>query len=297
VQSADSADGNRSAHTDSPVTRQAERMAVREIHDPTDPSGDDAVAKKTGTQAIERAIRILRLFTETEQPWSLTEVARASGLTTATTHRILSTLVRERLLANDPTSERYQIGPDSLFLFAAAARRYGIAAARTELESVARATHETAAIGVLDGCDTIVVLQAESDLPLRFSRPIGTRVPMHVSALGKAIFAFSGKDLGATLNALGKLHRFTEHTVISKPRLLAELAEVRQRGWAINDNERWEGVRAIAVPIIQGGDVARAALGVQGPADRLPDDRLPAIFEQLQASARRMAQHLSLSSL
>src|SRR3954463_348997 len=122
------------------------------------PARDDGLAKKTGTQAIERAISILRLFSISDTPMSLTEVARTAGLTTATTHRILATLVRERLLANDPATERYQIGPDSLFLFAAAPRGFGVDAARGELEQLVDATHETAAIGVLDGCDTIVVL-------------------------------------------------------------------------------------------------------------------------------------------
>ncbi|MCU1504101.1 MAG: Transcriptional regulator, IclR family [Ilumatobacteraceae bacterium] len=258
---------------------------------------DELTSKKTGTQAIERAISILRLFTEGDRAWSLTEVARAAGLTTGTTHRILATLVRERLLANDPASERYRIGPDSLFLFAAAARRFGIAATRSELEVVVSRTHETAALGVLDGCDTIVVLQVESDLPLRFSRPIGTRVPMHVSAMGKAILAFSGRDSSATLDALGELHRFTDHTVTDKPRLLGELDVARARGWTINDNERYEGVRAVAVPILQGDDPVRASIGIQGPAERLPDSRVVEIVEHLQTSAQRIAQHLSLTTL
>ena len=86
-----------------------------------------------GIAALERALAILRLFTSNDDPRSLTEIARAVGLSPATTHRIVATLVRERLLANDAATERYQIGPDSLFLFAAAARRYGIAAARSGL--------------------------------------------------------------------------------------------------------------------------------------------------------------------
>ena len=94
--------------------------------------------RKTGTQAIERGIAILRLFARTDTPLTLSEVARTVDLNTTTTHRILATLVRERLLANDATSERYRIGPDSLLLFAAAARRYGIAAARSELEAARR---------------------------------------------------------------------------------------------------------------------------------------------------------------
>lgn len=255
----------------------------------------DTVAKKTGTQAIERAISILRLFADGDGTRSLTEVSRAVGLNPATTHRILASLVRERLLANDPLSERYEIGPDSLFLFAAAARRYGIAAARSELETLTALIHETAAIGVLDGSDTIVVLQVECDLPLRFTRKVGTRVPAHVSAMGKAILAFS-PGVASRVEALGELHRFTDHTVTDRPQLLAELAETRQRGWAVNDNERWDGVRALAVPIVSGTLPVTASLGIQGPAERLPDSRMADVVGALQASAHRLSLHLQVTT-
>jgi IclR family transcriptional regulator, acetate operon repressor len=259
-------------------------------------TGNPAV-KKTGTQAIERAISILRLFADNETPLSLTEIARAVGLTPTTAHRILATLVRERLLANDAAlSERYQIGPDSLLLFAAAARRFGVAAARSELEALVEATHETAAIGVLDGRDTIIVLQVESDLPLRFSRDLGTRVPTHVSAMGKAILAFSTDDRSTGVATLGKLHRFTDRTITDRPKLLAELEETRQRGWAVNDNERYDGVRGIAVPISRPDEPVRAALGVQGPAERLSDARIDEVVEALRTSARRLSLHLQLTS-
>ena len=252
--------------------------------------------RKTGTQAIERGIAILRLFARTDQPLTLSDVARAVELNTTTTHRILATLVRERLLANDASSERYRIGPDSLFLFAAAARRYGIAAARSELEVLAGVTHETSALGVLDGDDAIMVLQVESDMPLRFSRALGTRIPWHVSALGKAILAFSSDDLAGLVEAHGELRRFTDHTIIDKACLVAELEQVRERGWAINDNERYDGVRAFAVPILHADEPARAAVGLQGPSDRLPDSRAEELVDALRSSSERLSLHVQITT-
>ena len=259
-------------------------------------TADGDTGRKTGTQAIERGIAILRLFARTDTPMTLSDVARAVDLNTTTTHRILATLVRERLLANDATSERYRIGPDSLLLFAAAARRYGIAAARSELELLAEVTHETSALGVLDGDDTIMVLQVESDMPLRFSRALGTRIPWHVSAMGKAILAFSGQDLSTLVEAHGELFRFTDHTIVDRARLLAELEQVRDRGWAINDNERYDGVRAFAVPILHTDAPARAAVGLQGPSERLPDARIDDLVAALQASAERLGLHLQITT-
>jgi len=255
--------------------------------------GEDA--KKTGTQALERAIAVLRLFADEDAPQSLTQVSRALGLNPTTTHRILATLVRERLLAHDASSERYRIGPDALLLFAAAARRYGIAAARAELDALVAATNETAALGMLDASDIVVVLQAESALALRVSRPVGTRVPAHVSAMGKAMIAF-GTDPGAHVDALGKLHSFTAHSITDKPRLLEDLRLTRERGWAVNDNERYDGVRAVAVPIVRGDEPVRAAVGLQGPSERFVDSRIDELVALLQGSARRLAVVLQISS-
>ena len=252
--------------------------------------------RKTGTQAIERGIAILRLFARTDQPLTLSDVARAVDLNTTTTHRILATLVRERLLANDAASERYRIGPDSLFLFAAAARRYGIAAARSELEVLAGVTHETSALGVLDGDDTIMVLQVESDMPLRFSRASGTRIPWHVSAMGKAILAFSSDDLASLVEAHGELHRFTDHTIIDTgpprrrtrtgPR--ARVGHQRQR--AIRRRAR---LRRPDPPRRRTG---ACSVGLQGPSDRLPDSRVGELVDALRSSSERLSLHVQITT-
>lgn len=267
-------------------------MAYGQNEEMADPDG---AARKTGTQAIERAISILRLFAYDDEPQSLTNVARTVGLSTATTHRILASLVRERLLTYDGAVERYRIGPDAVFLFAAGARRYGITAARHELDDLVRCTRETAALGVLDGTDTIIVLQSESDLPLRFSRPVGTRVPVHVSAMGKAILVNTSVDLRACVDALGELHRYTDDTITERDQLIEELELVRERGWAVNDNERYDGVRAVAVPVRDGDTPVRAAVGIQGPATRLPDARLDEVVAALREAAARLARHLDIT--
>ena len=143
--------------------------------------------------------------------------------------------------------------------------------------------------------DAIMVLQVESDMPLRFSRALGTRIPWHVSAMGKAILARSDRELAGCVAQLGELHRYTPSTITEPQRLLAELELARQRGWAINDSERWDGVRAVAVAVASDDGPARAAIGVQGPASRLPDSRLDEIVAAMRASADRLALHLQLT--
>ncbi|HRE03523.1 MAG TPA: IclR family transcriptional regulator C-terminal domain-containing protein, partial [Ilumatobacteraceae bacterium] len=88
----------------------------------------------------------------------------------------------------------------------------------------------------------------------------------------------------------------TDHTITDSPRLLAELAESAERGWTTNDNEHWPGVRALAVPIEDGSGNVTAALGVQGPSDRLSDERLPEVVAALQTSAHRLSLSLPITT-
>jgi len=98
------------------------------------------------------------------------------------------------------------------------------------------------------------------------------------------------------VDAHGELHRFTDHTIVDKALLVAELEQVREQGWAINDNERYDGVRAFAVPILHSDERARASVGLQGPSDRLPDERIDELVAALQASAERLSLHLQITT-
>jgi Bacterial transcriptional regulator len=127
-------------------------------------------------------------------------------------------------------------------------------------------------------------LAVPSPQPLRFDQLPGSRVPIHTSAMGKCLLAFAppvpGTDV-EILSGLPRLARFTDRTITRRDRLAAELRETRERGWALNDEERNPGVRAVATPVLDAAGAASAAVAIQGPAMRLPDDRLPSVARQI----------------
>ena len=138
---------------------------------------------------------------------------------------------------------------------------------------------------VRSGAEVLVVVAVPSPQPLRFDQLAGSRVPIHTSAMGKCLLAFAPSLPGTgidVLRGLPRLARFTDRTITRRDRLAAELQQTRNRGWALNDEERNPGVRAVAVPVLDAAGSAVAAVAVQGPATRLPDDRL-------QVVARRIA--------
>ena len=251
----------------------------------------DMQEPRSGAQAIERALAVLRCFESGERTQGISELARRTGLTVSTTHRVTRALADGGLLMQVPRGDRYQLGPTLAVLGARAAGQLGYDQALPLLAELAEATGESVNLGIRTGGDVQVVLDVPSTQPLRFDQQPGTRVPLHASAMGKCLLA-AADDPEAEVAALGDLTAHTDHTLVDVDALLADLRAVRERGWALNDEERNPGVRAVAVGVrTELGTVA--AIAVQGPSVRLTDERFASIANQLDHTARRVAPLLS----
>jgi IclR family acetate operon transcriptional repressor len=246
-----------------------------------DASGDGAAdppGPRTGAQAVERAVAILQAF-DGPADLGVSEIAERVGLRVPTAHRIVRALVAGGLLGQDATTDRYHLGVTTAVLGQLALDRLGFSAAVPDLERLAETTGEAVNLGVRVASDVMVVLHVPSSQPLRFEQRPGTRVPLHVSAMGKVLLAYGG------LEAVEgeKLARFTARSITSRARLDKELAEVRRAGYAINDEERNVGVRAVAVPLLDANGAAIAAVALQGPTVRITDQRVPRLVRTLRS--------------
>jgi IclR family acetate operon transcriptional repressor len=252
---------------------------------------------RTGAQAVERAIAIVSCFDSDVPDLGLSEIATRTGLRVSTAHRIVRALVRGGLLAQDPRTERYHLGRRLAVLGQSAMARYGLDLVRPQLEELAHATGEAASLGVRDGDDVVVVLRAESTQPLRFDRPHGARVPLHASAMGKALLAFAGPEPESTVADLGELTRFTPHTLVRRTDLVADLVATRSRGYSINREERHDGVCGVGAPVLDAGGTARASVAIQGPSHRFDERRLSELGERVIAAAEAIAVALPPANL
>ena len=130
---------------------------------------------------------------------------------------------------------------------------------------------------------------ASSSQRLRFDHEQGGRIGLHASGMGKAVLAFSTRDVARAIPAGMSLGRFTEHTVVDRDELLADLATIRERGYAVNDQGRFDGVVGVAAPLLGRDGVARAAVGVQGPSSRLTPDKLSGVADAVMEAAQELA--------
>jgi IclR family transcriptional regulator, acetate operon repressor len=247
---------------------------------------------RSGAQAIERAVGVLRCVEADEDGVGITELAQRTSLTVSTAHRLARTLTDAGLLHQDPRTERYQLGPALVVLGRKAEQRLGYRQALPLLEELAAATGESINLGIRAGDEVRVVLDVVSHHPLRFSQSAGSRVPMHVSAMGKCLLANSG-GIDEQIDRLGDLVQATHRTITDRDLLRQELELVRERGWALNDEERNPGVRAIAAPVLRLGGEAVGAIAIQGPTTRITDDRLPELAAQLDKTTQQVAPLLA----
>ena len=275
----------------SPVT-QAER------HEP--PRAENIAHEepiRSGAQSVERAVAILQCFATGPSERGISELASALHLGPSTVHRLVRALCDGGLLAQDARTERYHLGPTTALLGQLAVEQFGFALARGELEQLAADTGESVNLGVRQHDEVVTLLAAASREPLRVDQRAGTRVPVHASAMGKAILAFGSDGLAETVGALTSLERLTKNTITSRRRLTAELAVVRAKGFAVNDEERNVGVRAIAAPVLDQAGTARAAIAVQGPSVRMAAASTEMIARAAAVTASRVARLVPLELL
>ena len=230
---------------------------------------------RTGSQSIERALAVLRcLAASRRRPRRHRRRRPHRAVSNSTAHRLLQALRSDGLVAQDPRTERYHLGPGLVALGRRAEARLASTACCPASSELAAATGESVSLGTRSATRCSSSLHVDSPQPLRFDQPPGTHVPVHASAIGKALLAFSADPAAevAALGELGGVHR--RHADVAPTRCSPTSRSTRRRGWALNDGERHVGVRTMAAPLLDADGRPWAGVAVQGPAARLPDDRL-----------------------
>ncbi|WP_169252568.1 IclR family transcriptional regulator [Brevibacterium sp. 'Marine'] len=242
-----------------------------------------------GTQAVGRALNILKLLADTEADLPLSSIAEELGLSSGTVYRIARALLAEGLIAQNPWNDAYYLGSGAVLLGQAAQRSFGIDKMIPFLERLNEMTEESINLAIRDGAESVVMTRVQSTLPLRFVQRVGARFPLYATASGKVILAFSD-NAGDYLDALPEaLEPVTSRTLSTREDLRSEIRSTRTRGFSIDDQENVDGVRCVGAPVLDAKGQAQAAIVIQGPTVRMDDDRL----HRLGADAVRAAQEVS----
>jgi IclR family acetate operon transcriptional repressor len=234
-------------------------------------------------QSVARASAVLAAVVDAENGLTTTEIARHTGLTVSTAHRLAHTLAGGDLLCRDANSERFLPGPVLLRLARRTLRASGVPEAADVLKELADRTGETASIGMRRGDEVLVLLSVPSTRPLRYTGQPGSRVPLLDSAIGCAIVAFGPDPVSEAAAVLSAAPEGAE-TWASEIDLLA----TQFRGYAVRDDPRDPALRAIAAPVFGASEHVRMGVEIQGPVARLPESA----FDELGATVRAAADAL-----
>lgn len=246
-------------------------------------SGAERTPRRGGVQSVDRALDLLEAL-GSGGPQGVSELVRRTGLPLGTVHRLLATLAARGYVHQDP-ERRYRVGAAALGL-ADASQQGLVWAGRPVAARMTAVTGESCNLAVLQGAHMVYVAQSPSPRSLRIFAEVGRQVPLHSTAVGKAVLAsLPWAQAQALLGAAEPLERSTEFTLTDPGRLRAELQAVAERGYAVDEQERELGVRCVAVAV-PGTPGLHAALSVSGPAERFgPQDALGCVPELTAAAA------------
>jgi DNA-binding IclR family transcriptional regulator len=245
-----------------------------------------------GTQAVQRAVALLKAFTDEQPEWGLTELARAAKLNKTTTYRLLTALENEGFIARSPLTDAYRLGPEAIALGGRALRSNDLrSASHAELERLADATAETATLEVLADGQVMILDEAYGPHVVGNTQSIGTRWPAHATSTGKVLLAhLPDVKLKAALRP--GLTRLNDRTITSQEALRRELHQIREQGYATAVEELEVGLVAIGAPVYNHTGEAVAAISVGGPSVRLTKARWGEVAKLVKEAAGRISERM-----
>ena len=259
---------------------------------PAESAGLDAGTSRSpgGVQSLGRAFAILEVMAEADGIIGLSELADRVGLPLATIHRLVRTLVDLGYVRQEP-SRQYSLGPRLTRLADTSSKRIATWA-RPAMKAAVDQLHESVNLAVLDGDEIVYVAQVQPARNfMRMFTEVGRRTFPHATAVGKVILAERPDDDVAGLLERTGMARHTDHTLTTPGSFLAELAQIRARGFAIDEGEQEVGVRCVAVVVP--GAPQSMALSMSGPLTRMSDDVVEDAVLVLRSAAAEIGSELN----
>ena len=254
---------------------------------------DIEISDRDYVNSLARGLEVIRAFTRTQPRMTLSEIARATGLTRASVRRFLLTLVREGYAETD--GKYFGLKPKVLELgYAALSSMSFLDVIQPIIAQLAASLQESCFVAVLDDTDVVYVASA---LPpnriVSISVSLGSRAPAHCVSTGRVLVASLPEDEQLEYLKKATLTKLTPYTVTSKVKLRSLIEETKVKGWSIVDQEREVGLRSISVPVRDRASKVIAALNVACPSSRVtPEDMHSKILLELQAASQTITASL-----
>jgi IclR family pca regulon transcriptional regulator len=235
-------------------------------------SGETPPSKEF-VRSVERAFSIVRAFGRESPSLTLSQVAQRTGLTRASARRFLMTLESLGYIGSE--DRQFFLRPRILdlgFAYLSSVPVFDIV--ETHMEAVVQQVQESSSASVLDGTDVIYILRVPTKRIMSVQIEVGTRLPAYATSMGRVLLsALAPEQLENYLREV-KMEQLTPMTVTNHQGLRLALAQVREQGWCLLDQELEVGVRSVAVPLHDPAGQVFAAMNISTNATRVPAERL-----------------------
>lgn len=222
-------------------------------------------------QSVERALHIIEALAEYGEPMHLADLSARVNLKPSTVHRLLGTLMLRNFVTQDEHS-RYKLGLKLFYIGKAATYAMDIKnIAAPFMQELLKKCNETVNLAILDQGEVVYIDQLESNnmVIVRMFARVGSRGPAHCTGSGKVLLADLSRNSLSNYLASADLKKFTGNTITDPDMLTRELEQVASNNYALDLEEREEGVRCVAAPIKNHENRVIAAISVSGPSMRM----------------------------
>jgi IclR family transcriptional regulator, acetate operon repressor len=268
--------------------------------DDTDDDMDDAAEsgakQRRGVQSINRAVAILRCFDADHPRLGITDVSRMTGLSTSTAHRLLTSMMDNGLI-RQMSDRKYTLGSMLIQLTRSGAVPQSLREAALPLmEKLRDRVGETVGLhALLPSYERAVIDQVESKEPLRRTyTEFGQPIPLALGAPGKVLLAHLPYELQEQI-LTRPIPQATPTTPTDAHELRAQLAEIRNRNYALSFSERTAGIRTIASAIFEAGGNLLASVSVSAPAIRMAPEKMVELGPEVADTAWKISETLGAS--
>lgn len=226
------------------------------------------IVSKNLNQSIIKAFSLLDAFTNEKKEWGVRELALKSGYNKSTTYRLLSTLVALNAVQQNE-NEKYSLG-SKLFELGNRVSLYQslINATKNPIRDIAINIQETVLFGVLKDNQVFYINKAESIQGLKISTSVGSYQPLHATAIGKVLLAFSSENKRKSSIDQIEFKAFTKNTITKKSNFINTLEETKKQGCALDLEEFELGLICIAIPIFNKQNKLIGSISASGPSSR-----------------------------
>jgi len=247
-------------------------------------------------KSVRKALQIFELFTMDTPELSISELVKKLSMPKVSVYRFLRVLMKSSFISQDKQTKKYRLGIKIFELGSIVLRNFDLREVAFPLiVELSKRSGETVHLGVLDNQQVVSIEGVESDQSLRISLPIGKRVYLHSTGIGKAILAFLPEQEVKEIARQKGLPQFTNNTIVHMDQLMKEIQLIQRRGYAIDNEENEPGIRCVAAPIFDVNKRVIASISISGPSVRIPHSRIPELSSMVIETSQKISKAYGVS--